>query len=255
MWTLDTATSVAKLELPGLTGSVDLCQPALGFRVESLQGLATNTFKSLLSIDFEIAHAVSGRLTPSEFFVRGTDLVATYPESDRKIRSQIYWRAIRATEGAPEFGLEVMVSVQTDLLNSDPGFKARSEFRGAQVGLLTAEQPPSIRALPLGSSAVVHELRPSPDALWVTWNGQRLAYVEVPTPGDSVATRVSNAPAAGESQPLVRIEHDLLHEFLEKGVIRRCRLRGVFLPAGGDDGTVACQVVERFRRSELPLTA
>jgi hypothetical protein len=81
-----------------------------------------------------------------------------------------------------------------------------------------------------------------------------LIYLELPHPRDAVATRVSYGCAAGDSVRTLRIEHNLLHEFLEKGVLRRCRLRGVFLPPG-EATVLAPQALERFKTAELPLTA
>jgi len=254
MWTLDSAAAIATLDIPGLSGTVDLGQPAAGFRLKSLQGHSVESFKSLLAIDLGQPGSGGSRGRPTEFFVRGCDLIATYPESDRQIRSQIYWRAIPATATSPEFGLEVMASLQTDLLDSDPRFVARTELAATTVEQLREGDPRQLQPLSFDSVAGVCELRPPPAALLFRSTDFPLAYLEIPFHGDAVATRLARQASPGGEKPRIRVEHDLLHEFLEKGVIRRCRLRGLFVPASGGD-PLAREVVERFHQAELPLTA
>lgn len=253
MWLLDSTSAVARLELPGWSGTVDLNQPALGFRPEVLGGTPAKHLKSLLAIDLMRNPRAEGKVRPVEFFVRGDDLVAYYPEATHRIRSQVYWRFLPATPTCPEFGLEVIASVETDLLDGDPKFVARSEVTAGEFGVF-ADVAPHFRPLTLDPATGGHEFRPSPAGLWVQQPETGKIYLELPHPRDTVATRLSYCGAAGNSAQSLRIEHDLLHEFLEKGVLRRCRLRGVFLPPD-DAAAVGQQALARFLTAELPLTA
>lgn len=253
MWLLDSTAAVARLELPGLIGTVDLNQPAAGFRPERLAGAPAGHLKAFLALDLTREGRRDTRVRPVECFVRGDDLVAYYPETDHRFRSQVYWRLLRATPAHPEFGLEVIASVETDLLDSEPRFVARSEMQARQFGVFIQEAP-HFQPLDTSPSSGARDFRPAPNGLWARPPETELIYLEFPHPRDTVAARLTYSSAGGDLVRTVQFEHNLLHEFLEKGVLRRCRLRGVFLPPDDLDalGPLALQ---RFMTAELPLTA
>src|SRR4051812_37189490 len=113
-WTiLDT---VASLKANDWAGAVDVLFPWHGFAAtsEALAGAA------LLKV-FTRASAGPTPETLVECYQRGPDLVATYAQTpERNVRPQVYWRVVES-EGLPaRGGLEVILSAQTSLLDSQP---------------------------------------------------------------------------------------------------------------------------------------
>lgn len=250
MWTIDSTRSTATLLTPQFAASVDLRNPIRGVRLTQILGQTWGAATSLLGIDLGPIGPTAQPVAPDDCFVRGADLIATYPTTLRHTKTQIYWRALTASPDSPEFGVEVIASVQTDLLASDPRFQTRSQFPAQRWGMV----PPDdnrvqwLTSLPTGTET---EISPAPRAFCAEWPDAGVLYVELPYPGDSVATRWESSSSATSS---VRLEQELLDPFLEKGVIRRCRIRGLLLPlATGAD--LLAGALERFERSQLPLTA
>ena len=77
------------------------------------------------------------------------------------------------------------------------------------------------------------------------------SYAELVHPADF---RQSTLAARESSSADVRLAHRLFHRRLEKGVILRSRLRGVFLPREHDMELAAAEY-RRFAASEPPPTA
>ena len=69
-----------------------------------------------------------------EVYVRGNDLIASYlPVSPSQYAPQVYWRA--QTSGSCH-GVEIMISMQTDTLESRPLIQSSSVVAGNQVWCL-----------------------------------------------------------------------------------------------------------------------
>ena len=155
-----------------------------------------------------------------DHYTRGDDLVALYDVLPKQnIQPQIYWRATRY--GSLTYGVELILSVQTGLLDSQPYIATHSRLPHAYV-----------QRLDIGPGVFLFRL---PDATW--------SYVEMVHPTDYV-----DAFHNGDS-----IGFSLFNERLEKGVIRRGRLQGLFVPRH-DDEAIAQECYEQFEASQLPLT-
>ena len=90
----------------------------------------------------------------------------------------------------------------------------------------------------------------SRDCCLVRPAGLSAAYLEMVHPSDF---RQTTFEWASQSPPVVRLTHRLFAERLEKGVILRSRIRGLFIPRSHAD-ELARQEYRRFAASKLPLT-
>ena len=175
----------------------------------------------------------------AESYVRGNDLVATYAQVDeRPYRPQLYWR-LQPTPRALQAvaAIDLLVSVQTNLLDSHPKMHVTSSVKAAakdtEVWRLSAAGEFALLDLPGGSG-----VSPTPDdsdecgcvlLRMVTADGLQISYAEMIHPSD-FGQLVVRRSDDGE----VHTVHRLFASFLEKGVIRRARLRGVLLERSGD---------------------
>lgn len=160
-----------------------------------------------------------------ETYVRGTDLVTTQPATpERPTRVQVYWRRWHDLPQQISAALEMIISVQTHLLDSDPTVVVES-------------------CVPAGTFACTY------DDYAELMVGQRHLLV-LPHPQDGTEFELIQETTDGV--PLLR--HTLFRDRLEKGVILRGRLLFVWSNAGLDaDALQAC--TDRFNFSEPVLTA
>ena len=117
MWDLTEPT--ARLHIGTIAASIHLEKPERGFHDLSVSGCEIPC-QRMLGIIAPFAPK-SGHLL-DEVFVRGADLIATYARSvESAIRPQIYWRVNEILQS--NFCcicVELIVSVETNLLDSDP---------------------------------------------------------------------------------------------------------------------------------------
>src|SRR5262245_8393400 len=125
----------ATLRTSKFTASLDLAQPSAGWL--SVQAAGRAIAGKFLGLRHPRGlFGEQERLTDS--YVRGTDLIATYEERpERPLRPQVYWRALQGSEVAGGQGLEVIVSMQTHLLDSDPGIVCETELASEQMLVLS----------------------------------------------------------------------------------------------------------------------
>lgn len=103
----------------------------------------------------------------------------------------------------------------------------------------------------LGASTKARGEWDSPGCCVIRPVGAMPSYVEIVHPADFRQTTID---WMSESPPVVRLAHRLFAERLEKGVILRSRIRGLFVPRGHDE-ELARREYRRFAQSALPLTA
>lgn len=278
----------ATLETPNLAARVDPENPRAGLRIErlcgeQLQGAALFA----IALDPISAAAADAGASPVECFIRGNDLVATYAETvDRPFRAQIYWRLI-AIEDEPTgsssddrlpgndlrtpFGIvELIASVQTSLLDLDTALTVCTTFGQVESWQLwdaTENRPVSNgqAANPTkvadfdrsfdrpAAKVVVPDFNESNsrDCCLIRPAGSLPSYIEMVHPTDF---RQTTFEWMSESPPVVQLTHRLFAERLEKGVILRSRIRGLFVPRNHAE-ELARSEYRRFALSEVPLTA
>lgn len=214
MWQLDGST--AHLETSKLKCRLDLAFPERGLTDVTGVLRSKQPFRAVGAAIMQLTMpSESTRLADS--YVRGNDLVATYEESaDHPCRTQVYWRA---EDESDFFGIQLIVSVQTSILNATPGLTVTSQVAG--------------RARLIEDGVALGSL---PDSeIW---------YVEIADRSNLESTIVQNN---------TQITNRLFPGSLEKGVIQRARILGCFLPSDSVEAT-ARSVCDNFVRWRPPLT-
>ena len=143
-----------------------------------------------------------------------------------------------------------MISVHTQLLDSRPELVATSSLPLAEVfRLVEAESGSFERLVASADSPLVIEPAGGPSCLVFQPPGAELSYAEMVHPADFWRDELTGSV---DGQPGLRVRHHLFAGRLEKGVILRARLRGMFVPRRHDLRVVAgCYAA--FTKAELPL--
>ena len=242
----------ARLQTDIWAASIDVTRASHGLGALSVQGheVRGELMRVAVGAPGETGRgAVEGEC---ETYVRGADLVSTYDRlRTDAVRSTIYWRAgnEESTDGLGA-RLSLIVSVETDRLDSYPAVDVSTELAVDEVALLpmgdqdvagaeTMRGETSVQLTAEESAHVCVLLRPS---------GCEFSLVEMTHPSDFQEIRVEQT--SGQA----RIMWQLLGQFLEKGVIRRARMQAAWL-LREDDERAATKCYQAFAMSEAPLTA
>ncbi len=190
----------------------------------------------------------AGQLDIAERYVRGTDLVATCkPVGEYRIAPQIYWQAsFHPALNAAR--VEMVLSAQTDLLDSGPAWSVNSFLRGAEL-FYSGLYPQAVFANITRASRDFALRAATSEHLFVfRLASLGLSYAQMVHPTDFASADV----AMDEGQPLL-LSTTLFPDRLEKGVIRRGRICGWFMPAENDLET-AVKLAREFVAEPPPLT-
>ncbi len=222
--------NVVRLQWEGLSAAVDPLRPSDGLRKVIIDGQPLAGF-DLLGVQ------LPDQLLPAatiDSYIRGGDLVATYPETaDRAFRVQIYWRAGMQNPRGAIATVELVTSVQTSLLDTRPQLTARSILPAAEVlQLENAETGNFVNVTPPPAHA-----RPTDDSLLPPCHLFRLAsadfsYVEIVVPAEGQSSRCEIVTEGSGAR--IRLTHELFAERLEKGVILRSRVIGLWIDRPND---------------------
>lgn len=190
----------------------------------------------VLSVEAVPAHA----LKAEEAYVRGDDLIVRFDQSDEdNFAFQLDFRVLPDAREQVEMGVELWLSVQTDDLESEPTLKVGSHSPTGQYWDILDH------GKVLGDSKDINA-DSSPAALVCIADKQTGVWlIEF---GDQRHADLLSSP--GESEQ--RIE--LFGHFMEKGVIRRARMR-FFLIEGEVEDQLLKELYQEFSESPLPLTA
>ena len=228
-----------------LTAKVNAAQPQLGLhqlrlRSQSLSG-------HLLAVLPDNSQIWPADL--ADAYVRNRDLVATYaPSAAWPYAPQIYWRAEPLTpNGVAIAALSVLVSIQTNLLDTHPLLSAASQLPADEVlSIASGDQSPQYEPLARGT----HSIQSDASTHGLVWRlpGGQISYAEFATASDFQQLTVEVAP-----NNLCTSHWQLFADFLEKGVIRRARLQATFLPRE-NDVTLAAEFARSLASRPLPLT-
>jgi hypothetical protein len=239
MWRLTDHS--ATFESPELAGRINTLEPWQGWHGIAVRGNLLPC--SVLQID--LRELVAPNRLPLDLYTRGCDLVATYAASEsRNVQTQLYWRGV---DFAGARGLEVILSAQTHLLDSRPALATLSHLpEGDVLAAVDGDEPTPVEVPESGRI----EFPPSDPRtlLLIRPHGADYSYAEMVYPADFAGAALQRR---GES---LRISQQLFPDRLEKGVIRRGRLCGLFLPRA-DDVSTARSAWQAFLAEPLPLTA
>jgi hypothetical protein len=242
LWTL--GEDSASLHCGALEGRVTFDDAGVRFVTDRWQRQPCNQFRVLATGG--PSHRAPN-LQIDERYVRGGDLVMTYEKTGpHRLAPQIYWRA--SISIASTARLEMVLSMQTDLLDSRPHSTVCSVALKSK--LFHAEGLIESRFEEIASGADPFDCSRATEHLFVFRNEELgLSYAEMVHPSDFVSVALHRDQ---ERRPWM-LESTLFPERLEKGVIRRGRICGWFLPAE-NDLAVAVELAKRFVDEPLPLT-
>jgi len=215
----------ARLSAGCLTAVLDVTRPFCGLINLHIDG--DPVVGRLLSVGVEPA-AVTGAASEAPWqaadaYVRGCDLVATYREPlGHPFNVQVYWRVVDDQRQQPP-ELETIVSIQTPRWEAYPCVTVESMLANGE--LVWADDTPMFRFA----------------ANW--------SYAEIAPPGDFALTVV---------EPTVErvrgFQWRFGPQFMEKGVIRRLRIRSAIVPRQGDE-VAARSLRAGLLAEQPPLTA
>ena len=221
----------------GLTGVCPAGVPVEGMR--------------LLAVEFPWPAAPGGRQPPAECYVRGADLTAVYQESPAwPVQVDLVWRPVfpKAQDGILA-GIDLLVSVRTPRLDSRPQLVVRSLLPSSAIFRLTQRAASRWEPVtPRSDCSLTFEPATGAGCFVFRLPGTGLSYVEIVHPADFFRDELLCRPGS----PGAGLRHPLFPEPLEKGVILRARLRGLFLPAE-DDLRFAGEAYAAFAASDPPL--
>ena len=200
-------------------------------------------------------------------YCRGDDLVAEYRATeDWPIRLDVTWRMVPpGGAGRILAGIDLILSVRTELLDSLPALAVQSTLQAAEVLHLDgraaetweAEALAERDALPCPSllGACHPPIEPSgaclPECLVFRLPGVDASYTEMLYPADFQRSVLLSRKTGN---PAFDFRHTLFADRLEKGVILRAWIRGLFVPLAGD--VEAAKVCHRlFFSAGPPLDA
>jgi hypothetical protein len=183
--------------------------------------------------------------------VRGRDLIVVYQQTDQAaLRRQAYWRVLddRRRSGAL-LGIELILSVQTSLLHSDPRMTVASLFPAHAV--LARSEDGGFTALDTTTQPTVD--KNGPGCFLMRLGESQYSFAQMVHPADHRGSHI--AKADGDA---ILASHDLfvggLHDGgLEKGVALRSRIVSLLLRRVGDE-TVAEAAYQAFLAEAPPLT-
>jgi len=249
VWELDGES--ARLTAGRLTGRIDLRCSQQGIAdlrwggqplaCERMVGLALR--RSQHGEDVPLAESTADR------FIRGSSLLATYSaRAQRPVQTDVAWTVTGDDEETVV--IDVVVSVRTDLAEAQPGMVATSRLRAGRLWRLIEGGFEPVNVPPVGSP---HRIWPEagPACLLVGLASPPVSYAEMLHPADFDRWDLGEVRRVGSS---IQVEHHLFPEPLEKGVIVRARLRGVFLAERGA-GESAAAIYRSFCGEKPPLSA
>jgi hypothetical protein len=240
--------NLATLSRPALRATLDLARPhdgltSVAYRDRPFSG-------HLLGVAVEPNQdSCAGSLVDS--YARVGDLVATYAQTPtRPTRVQVYWRTVaEIADSAGAEAVDLQVSVQTSLLDAAAVVVAQSRLNTSETHRLIDVD--AVRFEPIDLPTTVRrKLTPAdgPGCLVFRSASGDMSYVEMIHPAD-----FHEDALVREFDGMISLSHDLFVSSLEKGVILRARVRGLFLPRD-NDLPAAADAYRAFVDSKLPLT-
>ncbi len=243
----------ARLETGALTAVARASQPGAGLTAVRFLDTPLDDLRVLqLGIDLPQQHGEEGVV--EEAYVRGDDLIAVYKvDPERHVRRQVHWRYCRAgVETRTSSALRVIVSSQTDLLDADPRFLAVSELPCDEAWRLVDADAGRFERVSLRAGETICAKPQDGTSLFLFRLPDRpISYAEMVHPADYQSAELT---AANDSRRGLKLSYSLGEERIEKGVIRRVQILGVFL-AREDDQHRAAEFFRQLAREKPPLGA
>jgi len=247
MWRLN-ETLTGEFQHNDFQASVDLRHPENGLAL-SYAGAACPGLWLGVETPGRTASS-SGGLTAeavTESYVRGRDLIATYAQGlARSVRPQIYWRVTENYADRCALGVELVLSVQSSKLESEPRFPVNMTIlAGDPAGDPAGDDDTGVVADRLRWTAEtadprLQQLTPTM-TMWRV-DGAPVWAALMPHPGDNAAVVSGSNAFSGAYEMSISV----FPRSVEKGVIRRSRIQLLLL--GGDEPR---ETADRFFRTEF----
>jgi hypothetical protein len=189
--------------------------------------------------------------TPSDCYVRDAAVVVAYGAStDWPVQIDAVWRALTPTTSNGWIAaIELIVSVRTALLDSRPALSVQNSLAVQETWRLADPARPHFEAVGLSQTGPALAWKNGAGGfLFRLWPSD-LSYVEMVHPADFCRDALANEH---EQAFRVRATHCLFSNPLEKGVVLRGRVRGIFLPRGNDMAAAAAAYAQ-FAAEDPPL--
>ena len=195
----------------------------------------------------QLPQVVNGQFAITECYARGDDFVVSCERpGPLPLVPQFYWRA-RPSESHAAVGIELIISMRTDLLDSQPETRVETFVRSEEAIVALRQQ---IDAFHRASPAKLNRADlAAGDVPAFLFRKAGVSYFQVVHPDDFFTVELG---LWRKRYP--RLTTTLFPDRLEKGVIRRARICGWFLPAE-NDLAVAVELARQFVDEPLPLTA
>jgi hypothetical protein len=229
----------ALLNAEGLQAIVDISSPSLGLHGLSLNGEPIAGQLLGVTVAEEGAPPTELAIAGIDGFIRGSDLVANYPQCETQpFTLHNYWRIAEVSDKLVV--IDAIVSLQTTLLECYPKTILTTALPAENSLVLSTDET---------AEQSVSSIFESDELVGILLRGihPEWSYVEITHPTDLGTWRI-------EKNGTTRMQRELGGEFQEKGVIRRLRVRGAFV-AAANDAEFARRVIKEFVASSPPLTA
>jgi hypothetical protein len=236
---------VATLNSDRLSAEVDVSRPDLGLVAKSF---AQTEIEQNLVLAFSHIPPVQRKVVDQ--YVRANDLVGTYKSDDQgkqglQLTDQVYWRHLKSNQTGLWEGVELVVSLQTDLLGLAPRVQLQTSFRNCEVLAVNDENE-----MPTPISRTTR-LEPQTAAVLLQSRSDHWSYLQSLHFTDNTSCESIQVDI---DRDVTTVNTTLFVEHLEKGVIRRARIRGAFCETSRVSNDLFLQWFQQFAESELPLT-
>jgi hypothetical protein len=247
MWTPD--QEAWRLTHGGMQARWDLVHPHEGVFECSLDGRPLPKMRLLQCRNSPFAGEPADYLV--DHYQREDDLVATYVQApSRANRKQLYLRPAGFLYDEPVVGIELIFSMQTDRLDGDPSLQIRSELPVARLHALVNPVAPHWEEVALPSDAMELAADRYCGAFAMELVGDSTIYAQVLDPSDFIGGRLIKQ----NDEASYALSLPVFGASLEKGVIRRGRVTGLFLQ-GEEALARALRFAAWYRGSPPPLAS
>ena len=239
-------------------GELDLADPNNGLRILGWGSESIGNARILqlgwlaeTSSDNELvtSEELASEELASEHFIRGNELIVSYAGSGA-IQFQISLSVTDDPQAVDAIIIEACLSVQTDLLDVNPRVQIGSSLPGERWARVRIDRPPArVGALAPDDWESV-DSDESGCALLFRFPGHSLSFGQIIQADDFI-----NAGLVSDSaEQAPRLEAGLFPGKLEKGVLRRARIRALLMSRERDEPFLAEQL-DQFSQTTPPLGA
>ncbi len=185
---------------------------------------------------------------PTDCYVRGSEVVVGYEATAGwPVQIDAAWREMTSAATSDWIAaVELVVSVRTALLDSRPELSVCGAIAAEEQWRLVDPAGPRFEATGVSQSRSAWAWERGPSCLLFRLLQSGFSYVEMVHPADFCGDELTHV--AGENPRLCAC-HRLFAAPLEKGVLLRGRVRGIFVPRT-DDLAIAAAAYARFAAEE-----